>query len=123
MLSTIFLAVQARTVQLAYIDNRNFPGGPWAWFLSTQELAVNVIFYATFFLSTFLADALVVSVYILTQGYKKLTKMGVQLWRCWVIWTSSGRLVANLVVAFPALLLFASFGRFALLYDAFDLSD
>lgn len=90
VLSTMFLGVQARTVQLAYIDNRNFPGGPWAWFLSTQELAVNVIFYATFFLMTFLADALV-------------------LWRCWVIWTSSGRLVANLVVAFPALLLFASF--------------
>ena len=60
-LSTIYLGVQARTVQLMYIDNRNYPGGPWQWFLATQQLAVNVIFYATFFLMTFFADALVVS--------------------------------------------------------------
>lgn len=59
---TIFVAVQARTVQLTYIDNRNFPGGPWAWFLASQSLAVNVMYEATLFALTFLSDLLVVRV-------------------------------------------------------------
>ncbi|KAG9218943.1 hypothetical protein CCMSSC00406_0000943 [Pleurotus cornucopiae] len=87
---TIFEAVQARTVQVIYIDNRAYPGGPWQYFLDTQNLAINVIFYATTFVLTFLSDFLV-------------------LWRCWVIWTASGRLAAYLATAFPALLLLASF--------------
>lgn len=58
---TIFVAVQARGVQENYIDNRNFPGGPWAYFLATQYLPVNIMFYATLFISTALADILVVS--------------------------------------------------------------
>ncbi|KDR85778.1 hypothetical protein GALMADRAFT_53579 [Galerina marginata CBS 339.88] len=90
VVETIFVAVQARTVQVIYIDNRNYPGGPWAYFLATQYLAINVMFYATLFILTFLADLLV-------------------LWRCWVIWSGSGRLVAYCVVTFPALMILASF--------------
>ncbi|KAF9068958.1 hypothetical protein BDP27DRAFT_1294411 [Rhodocollybia butyracea] len=91
--STIFVIVQARTVQLMYVDNRNYPGGPWPYFLATQNLAVNVMFDACLFVLTFLADTLM-------------------LWRCWVIWTASGKLTAYLVTAFPALILLASFGKF-----------
>jgi hypothetical protein len=57
----IFCAVSAGTVQQIYIDNRNYPGGPWQYFLATQNLAINVLFLATFFLLTFLADSLIVS--------------------------------------------------------------
>jgi hypothetical protein len=59
-LETIFEAVQARTVQVVYIDNRNYPGGPWAYFLATQNLPINVLFIAMLFVLTFLADLLVV---------------------------------------------------------------
>lgn len=55
-----FVGVQANTVQMIYIDNRNYPGGPWQYFLDTQQLAVNVMFYATLFILTFLSDLLVV---------------------------------------------------------------
>jgi hypothetical protein len=58
---TMFAAVQARTVQVMYIDNRNYPGGPWQYFLATQYLVINVMFYATLFILTFLSDLLVVS--------------------------------------------------------------
>lgn len=54
------MIVQARTVQLIYVDNRDYPGGPWQYFLATQNLAINVMFYATLFLLTFLSDILVV---------------------------------------------------------------
>lgn len=53
---TIYMDVQANTVQSIYIDNRNYPGGPWAYFLATQNLPINVLFYATLFVTTFLAD-------------------------------------------------------------------
>ena len=37
---------------------------------------------------------------------------GEQLRRCWVIWTASGgRLISSIVIALPALLVFASFGK------------
>ena len=60
-IETIFCIVQARTVQVIYIENRNYPGGPWQYFLDTQYLAINVMFYATLFVLTFLCDLLVVS--------------------------------------------------------------
>ena len=62
IVETIYGIVQARTVQVMYIDNRDYPGGPWQYFLDTQYLAINVMFYATLFLITFLCDLLVVSV-------------------------------------------------------------
>ena len=65
----IFSIVQARTIEIMYIDNRNYPGGPWRYFLNTPHLAVNGIFYITFHIGTFLCDLLVVRPKI-----QKLTK-------------------------------------------------
>ncbi|KAF5385154.1 hypothetical protein D9615_001082 [Tricholomella constricta] len=89
-IETIFEVAQSNTVQMIYIDNRNYPGGPWAYFLATQDLPINVLFIASLFSITFLADLLV-------------------LWRCWVIWRAFGKLGAYLAIAFPSLLLLASF--------------
>ncbi|KAJ7929590.1 hypothetical protein B0H13DRAFT_1596114 [Mycena leptocephala] len=92
LIESLFIAVQSRTIQMIYIDNRNYPGGPWQFFLDTQSAAVDVIFFATLFLLTFLSDLLV-------------------LWRCWVIWSASGSTkLAWGVITFPIILLLASFG-------------
>ncbi|KAI9066559.1 hypothetical protein FKP32DRAFT_1673883 [Trametes sanguinea] len=90
IVETIFSIVQARTVQVIYIENRNYPGGPWQYFLDTQDLAINVIFYASLFILTFLCDTLM-------------------LWRSWTIWTASGRNMAYLVNLLPFIMLAASF--------------
>ncbi|TFK18701.1 hypothetical protein FA15DRAFT_709633 [Coprinopsis marcescibilis] len=91
IIETIFVAVQARTVQDIYIDNRNYPGGPMAYFFATQDKAINVMFAATLFLLTFLADLLV-------------------LWRCWTIWRATlGTYSAYFATAFPVMTLLASF--------------
>lgn len=112
MVETIFVIIQARTVQVLYVDNRNYPGGPWAYFLATQNLAINVIFYATLFVLTFLSDCLVVGV-IITFCCRYMTNPILQLWRCWVIWVSAGRkLYAVLVITFPTIILIASFSTF-----------
>ncbi|KAH6911142.1 hypothetical protein BKA70DRAFT_1370860 [Coprinopsis sp. MPI-PUGE-AT-0042] len=81
--STLYAAVQAHTVQDVYVDNRNYPGGPWTYFLNSQTKAHNVMFYATLFL--------------LTCG------------RCWVIWRASGDMLAYFVVGFPAMIIIGSF--------------
>ncbi|EIM92385.1 uncharacterized protein STEHIDRAFT_117406 [Stereum hirsutum FP-91666 SS1] len=90
VIQSIYVGVQAVTVQLMYVDNRNYPGGPWTYFEATQALAVNVMFEATIFVMTFLCDCLV-------------------FWRCWVIWSASNRTHAILATAFPALLIVGSF--------------
>ena len=43
-----------------YIENRNYPGGPWIYFLNTQSQPVDVLFDSTVFILTFLCDVLVV---------------------------------------------------------------
>ncbi|TBU24626.1 hypothetical protein BD311DRAFT_790911 [Dichomitus squalens] len=86
----IYCIDQANTVQVMYVDNRNYPGGPWQYFLNLQDIVLKLGFYATLFVGTFLCDLIV-------------------LWRCYVIWTISGRPVACAVVAFPTLILIGSF--------------
>ncbi|EIM89910.1 uncharacterized protein STEHIDRAFT_92491 [Stereum hirsutum FP-91666 SS1] len=90
VVESIFTGVQTRTVQLMYVDNRNYPGGPYSYFNATQQLAVNVMFEATLFVMTFLCDSLV-------------------LWRCWVIWAATSRFQAFLAIFFPSIILLASF--------------
>jgi len=82
--------VQVCTVEEIYVNNRDYPGGPWTYFLATQSLPINIIFILSLFTLTFLADLLV-------------------MWRCWVIWLASGKRVAYAVLAFPSIVLLASF--------------
>lgn len=68
VVQSLFVGVQSRTVQLMFVDNRNFPDGIWAYFLATQALAVNVAFDAALFILTFLCDCLVVGcIYVLVN--------------------------------------------------------
>ncbi|KAM6495474.1 hypothetical protein JOM56_008180 [Amanita muscaria] len=89
-LSSLWAAIATWTIEDIYINNRNYPGGPWVYFLATQNLPENVIFIVVLFVLTFLSDLLV-------------------LWRCWVIWTTTSGLIAYVIVAFPSLILLASF--------------
>ncbi|KIL67374.1 hypothetical protein M378DRAFT_123056 [Amanita muscaria Koide BX008] len=89
-LSSLWAAIATWTIEDIYINNRNYPGGPWVYFLATQNLPENVIFIVVLFVLTFLSDLLV-------------------LWRCWVIWTTTSGLIAYVIVAFPFLILLASF--------------
>ena len=52
-----------------YIDNRNYPGGPWAYFLATRNVLINEIFYGSLFVLTFLVDLLLVSLSYESLGF------------------------------------------------------
>ncbi|KAJ3003869.1 hypothetical protein NUW54_g5086 [Trametes sanguinea] len=96
---TAFSIVQARTVQLIYIENRNYPGGPWNYFVETQNQAINVLHYATIFAGVFLCDVLM-------------------LWRNWIIWTAGNpnRAAVYLVKLVPAITLNRIFRKEARAY-------
>nr|VWP02217.1 ATP-binding cassette sub-family A member 8-A [Ganoderma boninense] len=82
---------QARSVQLMYVENRRYPGGPWQYFLDTQNEAVNVVWFVSLCVVISMCDLLVT-----------------QLWRCWVIWTALDHHLGYLIVSFPAVMLLAS---------------
>ncbi|KAK7442718.1 hypothetical protein VKT23_015964 [Stygiomarasmius scandens] len=90
LLETAFTAVQAYSTQEVLVDNKNYPGGSWQYFLDTQHEPINIAFYALLLPMTFLADLLVV-------------------WRCWVTWSASGVWIAGTVTFFPTIVLVCSF--------------
>ena len=60
-LDTIYAACSARDIELNYVDDREYPGGPLQYFLNTSYIPVNTISVAVFFVANVLADALLVS--------------------------------------------------------------
>ncbi|KAF8890075.1 hypothetical protein BD779DRAFT_286541 [Infundibulicybe gibba] len=85
-LSTINQIGQAHRAQMVLIDNRNYPGGPWAY----HAKAINDI-----------TDLLTVSASFALLFFSELF----MLWRCWVVWYSAGRHIAYLVITLPGLML------------------
>lgn len=61
VLGTIQFATNSRYYQMMWIDDRNFPGGPIAFFTSQFSLPVNTVGGVAFILSDFLADSILVS--------------------------------------------------------------
>jgi hypothetical protein len=59
-ITTVFVALNARTSQLAYIDFRGFPDGPIAYAASQYGKAIFVIPNGAFVLTNWLADGLLV---------------------------------------------------------------
>ena len=60
ILATLFQASSARFTQLAFINNRDYPGGPGAYELSFFYIPVDMLGNAAYVLSNWLADALLV---------------------------------------------------------------
>ncbi|KAK2462418.1 hypothetical protein APHAL10511_005552 [Amanita phalloides] len=89
-LSSMFVSSGVWTTEDMYINNRNYPDGPWGYFLATQNLPEDILYMVSLFLLTYLSDLLV-------------------LWRCWVIWNSLGKLAAYVATVIPAAALLASF--------------
>ena len=63
-LGTIQVAAQVKFGELLWIDYRNFPGGPVAWYHGHYNNIYNTLGYAGFISANFLADAVLVSSYI-----------------------------------------------------------
>ena len=57
---TLNLACNSRMIQLEFIDNRNFPGGPNAWLLVFYSDGINTTGNAAYIVANFLAVGLLV---------------------------------------------------------------
>jgi len=89
ILSTLFYASNAQFTQLAFIDNRNFPGGPNTYEQVMFSIPVDELGNVCAIMTTWLCDALLV-------------------WRCQVIFAGS-RFPIWTIMMFPYLLFLGSF--------------
>jgi len=90
-LNLIWTATSMFGLQLCYIDNRNYPGGPFAYLVGPFTThPANVLSLASYVVSNVMADALL-------------------LWRCQVIWQASLGRKVYFVLLLPFLMWLASF--------------
>ncbi|KAK2462320.1 hypothetical protein APHAL10511_005626 [Amanita phalloides] len=90
LLESLFAAATIWTTGDMFIVNRNYPGGPMAYFGATQDLPEDVTFIASLVILTFLSDLFM-------------------LWRCWIIWSTAGKLASYAAMSIPILTLLSSF--------------
>ena len=62
MFGTMFTGATSKFTQLAFIEDRNFPGGPNAFANEMFAIPVDALANVCFVLSQWLCDALIVSV-------------------------------------------------------------
>ena len=60
-LNCTFVGVNAFGLQQAYIDMREFPGGPWAYLQATSSGWVDIVSEVTFYIGNAMCDGLLVS--------------------------------------------------------------
>ncbi|KAJ7253097.1 hypothetical protein C8J57DRAFT_1184552 [Mycena rebaudengoi] len=88
ILGTLLMGSTAKYTQLAFIENRNFPGGPGAYEVGMFSIPVGMLGHVAFVLTNLFSDALVV-------------------WRFYVIYHSCGVSTWRVIVI-PLLMLIAS---------------
>jgi hypothetical protein len=64
ILESLVMASSTWELISMYINNRDYPGGPMAWFYASASQPCDAIFFASLFALTFLSDLLVVSTHI-----------------------------------------------------------
>ncbi|KAF8890152.1 hypothetical protein BD779DRAFT_1438741 [Infundibulicybe gibba] len=97
LISTLVQVAQAHRTQLVFIENRNFPGGPWAYYEASLSGTANIV-----------GQTPIAALFFLSELF--------MVWRCWVVWYSVSRWVAYAVASLPALMLAASLAG-AVLYS------
>ncbi|KAJ7626845.1 hypothetical protein FB45DRAFT_1059766 [Roridomyces roridus] len=88
ILASLFQGSIAKFVQLAFIEDRNFPGGPAAFEAAEFSIPVDEIGNVAFVLTNWFSDALLV-------------------WRCMIIYTNCG-VSLYIVMALPCLMFLTS---------------
>ncbi|KAG7100299.1 hypothetical protein E1B28_002074 [Marasmius oreades] len=87
ILGTIYIASNARTMELSYVLNRNYPGGPAQYSYYIYSQPITIVGLVAFFGANWMSDALL-------------------LWRLFIIYASSPYRLP--VIVFPSLLFLAS---------------
>ena len=67
-MNAIWTGTSAYGVQITYVDNRNYPGGPFAFLMVESPLATNVLSNVGYTIGNVMADALLVSIFLRLSG-------------------------------------------------------
>ncbi|KAK7689592.1 hypothetical protein QCA50_007384 [Cerrena zonata] len=88
-LNCAFTGVNAFGLQQAYIDMRNYPGGPWVYLQDSSSGWINIVSEVTFYMSNIMCDAML-------------------LWRCRIVWLACIGHKSIYYMIIPFLMLLAS---------------
>ena len=61
LLVTVYTATKGHILSISYIDNRDFPRGPWEYQVKTYQTVIPTVSRAAFTLNNWSADAFLVS--------------------------------------------------------------
>lgn len=86
-LGTVYCAVNSRITQLAYVNDRNFPGGPADFAVFVFSTPINIAGAVAFFITSWMNDALLVRLRDLDMWINLLIFN--QVWRLWVLYRGS----------------------------------
>ncbi|KAI0362149.1 hypothetical protein OH77DRAFT_23803 [Trametes cingulata] len=84
-LASVNICCSIRFNELAWIDERNYPGGPLAFIVQQSSRPVNTVSIATSVVSLFLADGFLVRAYC-SDVAAQLTRHCVKVYRCHALW-------------------------------------
>jgi hypothetical protein len=102
ILGTIGGSINLLLMERAYVDNRNFPGGPLAYLSTYFSIPSTVTGFVSFVLATWLQDGYLVSLFrFRSQLFDRL-----KLYRCMAIYQFN-----YYVVGFPFLMYMGSIGK------------
>jgi len=122
ILAAVTIACNINFDELAWIDERNYPGGrylvngsksvnadispsgPLAFINEQEALSVDTIGNSAGLVITFLVDSLLVRINGFTQ--EEILNSALQIYRCWIVWNSN-----YYVIVLPTLMLIASTGK------------
>lgn len=92
--------------QEMWIEHRNYPGGPVAYWTDNGAVWYNVLGSAADMFGNFMGDALLVGVLLYVQP-KRVPIVCLQLYRLFIIYSGS-----RYIVIFPCMIFLASTGEF-----------
>lgn len=114
-LGTIFMGTNVEFTQLAFIDNRNYPGGPGAYEQAMFWIPVDELGNVAFVLGNWLMDLLLESDRTFTFEISSDDRIFEQVWRCMVIYSGTSGTSLWAIMLLPCLLFLASFSKSRLL--------
>lgn len=111
LFNTLNVAGDTSFAQLAFIDNRNYPGGPAQYENDFYFETLNTMCNVSYMLGNWLADGLMVRCLCTSLSLHCCSFATVKLYRVWIIFRGSKQSMW-LIMALPALLYAGAWGEY-----------
>ncbi|KAF8806974.1 hypothetical protein BYT27DRAFT_7338921 [Phlegmacium glaucopus] len=93
VLTTIALSANMFMGQYMWIEHRDFPGGPFSYYVANSTLWINILGTAACIVGNYMNDALLVLPSLSSVAFIRQPVFFYKLYRCYMIWDGNWRIV------------------------------